>query len=300
VVSRAANGQPPNDLLDQRDQLVNDLNKEIRSTVVKQSDGSYSVFVGNGQSLVVGIQVFGMKAVLSPGDPSKVDVAYVNHDGSTTAIQQNSLNGGTLGGLLAFRDKTLAKTQNGLGRVAMGIAGSFNEQHKLGQDLNGDLGADFFVKPKPLVINNTENRGSAKLFASVEATEDYSALTGSDYELKFNGGTSYTLTRMSDGKIMQFNDCLPTTPVDGLTLAMSDGAVAGDKFTIRPTVNGARDMAAAISDPAKVAAAMPLRTQTSLGNLGNAKISDPKVNVKPGAVVTLRSRLPMTLCNNLY
>lgn len=277
IVSRAANGQPPNDLLDQRDQLINDLNKEIRATVVKQSDGSYSVFVGTGQSLVVGVQVFAMKSVLSPGDPSKMDVAYVNHDGSTTTIQQHSLNGGTLGGLLAFRDKTLAKTQNGLGRVAMGIAGTFNEQHKLGQDLNGDMGTDFFVKPKPLVINNTENRGKVSLMASVEATEDYNALTGSDYELKFNGGNHYTLTRFSDNKVTQFNDCLPTTPVDGLTLRIADGAVAGDKFTIRPTVNGARDMAAAISDPEKIAAAMPLRAQTSLGNLGTGKITDAQV-----------------------
>jgi flagellar hook-associated protein 1 FlgK len=219
--------------------------------------------------------------VLSPGDPSKVDVAYINHDGSTTTIQQNSLHGGTVGGLLAFRDKTLTNTQNALGRVAMSLAGTFNEQHKLGQDLNGDLGIDFFNKPAPFVINNTANKGSATLYADVVASADYSALTGSDYELKYNGGTSYTLTRLSDNKVTNFPDCLPQGPVDGLTLSMSGGAVAGDKFTIRPTVNGARDMAAAISDPAKIAAAMPLRGQASLRNLGTGKISDVVVNSRP-------------------
>jgi flagellar hook-associated protein 1 FlgK len=275
-------GQPPNDLLDQRDHLVNELNKEIRTSVVKQRDGSYSVFVGNGQSLVVGSQVLSLKAVLSPGDPSKLDVAYVNSNGSMTTIQQNSLNGGTLGGLLAFRDKTLTNTQNALGRVAMGLAGTFNEQHKLGQDFNGDLGTDFFNKPVPLVLDNRANKGNAKLTAEVVAAADYTALSGSDYELKFNGGSSYTLTRMSDGKVTNFTDGLPQKPVDGLTLSMGEGAEAGDKFTIRPTVNGARDMAAAISDPAKIAASLPVRVQSSVKNLGSGKVSDVTVNAQPG------------------
>ncbi len=279
LASAAGNGQPPNDLLDQRDELVKQVNQEVKASVVKQSDGSYSVFIGNGLSLVVGAQAFSLKAVLAPGDPSKVDVAYVHHDGTTT-IQQNTLQGGTVGGLLAFRDKTLTNTQNALGRVAMSISGTFNEQHKLGQDLNGDLGVDFFKKPEPLVINNTANKGNGKVYAEVLASTDYSALTGSDYELKYNGGNSYTLTRLSDNKVTNFPDCLPATPVDGMTLSVSGDAVAGDKYTIRPTVNGARDMVAVIDDPEKIAAAMPLRSQSSLRNLGTGKIGEVRVNSK--------------------
>lgn len=281
LASAVGSGQPPNDMLDQRDQLVTQLNQEIKASVVKQSDGSFSVFVGNGQSLVVGAQAFSMKAILSPGDPSKVDIAYVNHDKSTTTMQQNSLHGGTLGGLLAFRDKTLTNTQNALGRVAMSIAGTFNEQHKLGQDIEGDLGADFFTQPEPLVINNTYNKGSATLQASVVVTNDYSELTGSDYELKYNGGTNYVLTRLSDNKVTYLPEGLPETPIDGLTLRMSEGAMAGDKFTIRPTINGARNMAVVINDPAKVSVALPMRSQASLNNMGSGKVSEATVNPPP-------------------
>jgi flagellar hook-associated protein 1 len=281
VMAQAANGRPPNDLLDQRDHLVGELNKVIKASVVRQSDGSISVFMGTGQSLVVGAQAFTLKSALSPGDPTKEDIVYINHDGSTSIIQQSSLSGGALGGLLAFRDKTLTNTQNGLGRVAMSIAGTFNEQHKLGQDLNGDIGEDFFVQPEPLVINNNNNKGGATVRASVEAISDYSALTGSDYELKYNGGTSYTLTRLSDNRVTQYPNCLPGEPVDGLTFGMSGEAEAGDRFLIRPTVHGARDMGAAINDSSKIAAALPIRSQASLKNLGSGEISEASVNMEP-------------------
>ena len=164
----------------------------------------------------------------------------------------------------------------------MGIAGTFNEQHKVGQDLNGELGVDFFNKQEPLVISNTNNRSSATLTASVAAFDDYSALTGSDYELKYNGGSSYSLMRLSDNKITEFPDGLPETPVEGLTLSVSDDVQVGDRFTIRPTVNAARDIMVAIDDPSKIASAMPLRTQGSLKNLGTGKVGDATINTNPG------------------
>lgn len=279
IVAQTANGQSPNDLLDQRDQLVTQLNQEVKATVVKQGDGSINVFIGNGQPLVVGVQAFRMTTQMSATDPGKLDVAYTYSGGSTTVIQQSSLQGGNLGGLMAFRDEALATSQNALGRVAMGIAGTFNQQHQLGQDLNGALGGNFFVQPVPQVSSNTNNAGTAVVTASVANAAGYTALTGSDYSLKFNGGTSYTLTRLSDNLVTNYAAGLPATPVDGLTLTTTAGAVAGDSFLIRPTVNGARDIAAALSDPAKIAAAAPIRTSATLANLGTGKVSAATVNV---------------------
>jgi flagellar hook-associated protein 1 FlgK len=45
----ASGGQPPNDLLDQRDQAVAELTKLVGAKVVVQDSGTYNVFVGNGQ-----------------------------------------------------------------------------------------------------------------------------------------------------------------------------------------------------------------------------------------------------------
>jgi flagellar hook-associated protein 1 FlgK len=274
VLAQAAfNGQLPNDLLDQRDQLISQLNKEIKTTVVKQSDGSINVFIGAGQSLVVGERTMPLQTVQSLTDPTKLEVAYGSSSANLVRAQQSSFQGGNLGGLLAFRSESLDAPQNALGRVAMVLADTFNQQHKLGQDLTGALGGNFFTQPVPSVNASTANTGSATVSASIA---DSSALTGSDYTLRFDGGTAYTLTRLSDNTVTSFAS-LPQT-VDGLTITTTAGAIAGDSYMIRPTINGARDIAVAISDTSKIAAAAPIRTNAVLANLGTGRISAGTVN----------------------
>jgi len=49
----SSQGALPNDMLDQRDQLITLLNNEVKATVLQQADGSINVFIGTGQALVV-------------------------------------------------------------------------------------------------------------------------------------------------------------------------------------------------------------------------------------------------------
>lgn len=248
--AQLSTGQPPNDLLDQRDQLVLDLNKEIKATVVKQGDGSYNVFVGNGQPLVVGITPSALATVASPTIPGQIDVAYKANNGSLVPIGSSSLVGGNLGGLIDFRTQSLAPAQNALGRIAIGLASTFNAQHQAGFDLNGAAGGAFFSAGAPVVAANTGNIGTATITASISSVN---ALTTSDYNLRYDG-TNYTLTRLSDNTSTTFAT-LPQT-VDGVTINLASVApAAGDSFLIRPTVNGASGFNVAITDPAKIAAA---------------------------------------------
>ena len=252
AISRAqrATGQPPNDLLDQRDQLVLDLNKEIKATVVKQGDGDYNVFIGNGQPLVVGVNTFTLTNVTSPTNPQKIEVAYQNRDGSKVIVGESGFVGGKLGGLIEFRNKTLEPAQNALGRVAIGLASTFNAQHRAGYDLSGVAGGDFFVAASPVVTSHTGNTGTAAISASIS---NAGALTTSDYRLQYDG-SNYTLTRLSDNTTTTFAS-FPQT-VDGVDLNLASGtAMAGDSFLIRPTAGGASGFAVAITDPASIAAA---------------------------------------------
>ncbi len=97
----AAGGQPANDLRDQRDELVNQLNQETRAKVVVQSDGGYGIFVGAGQSLVVGAKAFQLGTVPSPTDANRLEVAYVS-GGNSIPIKESSLDGGQAGRTVAI------------------------------------------------------------------------------------------------------------------------------------------------------------------------------------------------------
>ena len=61
-------GQQPNDLIDQRDELISQLSKEIKTSVLHQSDGTASVLAGSGQALVVGEQSMRLQVIQSAND----------------------------------------------------------------------------------------------------------------------------------------------------------------------------------------------------------------------------------------
>ena len=248
-------GQQPNDLIDQRDQVISKLSLEIKTSAVQQSDGTMSVFVGNGQALVINEQGMQLQTLQSPNDPSKVEIAYLSN-GVSIPLQQSSLQGGNLGAYLVFRDQSLEPARNALGRVALGLASSINQQNSLGQDLNGQPGASLFNMGLPRIDKASTNTGTAVASAAIA---NVSALTTSDYQLSFDGA-SYTMLRLSDNAVTNLGAALPTNViVDGFKVSLTAGAIAGDRFLIKPTSTGARDISLITSDPTKIAAALPLR-----------------------------------------
>jgi flagellar hook-associated protein 1 FlgK len=272
--------QPPNDLLDQRDQLIADLNKQIRVTTITQSDGSLNVFIGNGQAVVVGQQSYALQAITALDDGQRVEVALVGPSGTPLRLPDTLLTGGTLGGLVAFRRESLDPTQNSLGRIAVVMAQTINDQHHLGQDLTGSLGGDFFRTPAPPeVVASSANTGTTAVVRASIA--DAAALQASDYRLLYNSTGNYTLTRLSDNVVVFQGASLPPA-VDGMSIAVSGTLSANDSFLIRPVRAGARDIALAINDARNIAAAGPLRTRTSDANGGTAKITPGEVTTSLG------------------
>ena len=85
IEKASATGSPPNDLLDQRDQVIADLNKEVKATVIKQGDNSYGVSIGNGQQLVMGTQAFSLTVLQSADDAGRLQVGYTGGNGRTIA-----------------------------------------------------------------------------------------------------------------------------------------------------------------------------------------------------------------------
>ena len=282
-ISAIAGGQPPNDLLDQRDELVSAMSRIVDVKVLEQDNGQYNVFIGSGQSLVLGTHSAEVSAVNSAADPTRKALARVDFGGKTTEVREGVITGGSLGGLMAFRAQTLTPTQNAIGRLAMAVSSAVNVQQKLGLDLNGALGKDMFTTAAPGLFSNQRNLGDLQLGVSVS---NVSALTTSDYSVgvgqKLVGGVqtlTYTVTRLSDQKAVGsfVGTDFPVT-FDGVTVAQLSGtAQAGDSFLVQPTRTGARDMDVLLTDPAKVAAAAAVATTNKPGNQGSGAIGAASV-----------------------
>lgn len=287
ALAAGGTGQPPNDLLDHRDALVTGLNKLARANVVTQSDGGMNVFLGNGQALVVGNRAYALGTGPDPLDPSRLSIGLQN-GGTLLAFRAQDLEGGDIGGLLAFRENTLNPARNALGRIAMVLAARFNEQHKLGLDRSGQFGADFFAAGVPQATAASTNTGTAQLATAVT---DYAALTDSDYRVQWDG-TNWNVTRLADNTVQSFA-ILPQT-VDGVSISVASGAAAaGDNFLVLPTRNGAAGFAALLRRPDQIAAAAPMRTSAGGGNAGTGSISAGRAN-GPAANANLQQTVTIT------
>ncbi|HQA11243.1 flagellar hook-associated protein FlgK, partial [Zoogloea sp.] len=268
IAQQAGSAQPANDLLDQRDQLVQELNKLVRVSTNVDSDGAMSVFIGTGQPLVVGSNPTTLKALPSTADPSRVDANIITQNGGTIAIPESLLGGGKLGGLLSMRSGALDAAQNQLGLIAVGIGTAVNAQNALGQDLNGNLGGDVFTRPS---VGVTRYTNASTAFPTVDYS-DVSKLTGDDYKLTFTDTVgSYTLTRVSDGTAV-------TAANVGLSITPAAASSVGDSFLIQPTRYAAGNFGVTLSDTRMIAAAAPITAAVSKGNLGSATITAPVVS----------------------
>lgn len=263
---------PANDLRDQRDLLVNELNKHIKAEFLVQSDGSFSVFIGNGQPLVLSGTSYKITAAKAPNDASRIDIGILTPIGQAVSFPETLLSGGSIGGLLAFRRDALEPTQGGLGRLAVAIATGVNVQNRLGQDLTGAAGGNLFKAPTPLVSPDTRNPaallGAGAILVSVA---EFPSLTTSDYLLT-KTATGYNLTRSADNVILFSNSTLPKT-VDGLTFREDGTPAVGSSFKIIPTRNAARDIGISVTDTRSIAAAVPVSAAASIDNTGTGKIS---------------------------
>lgn len=305
IVAQSSTKQPANDLLDQRDRLVSELNKLIEVTTTTNTDGSFNVFVGTGQQLVVGTLVSTMTAEPSADDPTRI-VVGLKVGSSSQELPESLVTGGSLGGLLAFRNESLDRAANELGREAASLALTFNAQHQLGQDLQGNAGVDYFTLAKPTVLASSSNKtGSPVVSVSYTAPEYkgnfYTDLTGSDYRLDYNG-SALTLTRLSDKAqwsgtdITALNAKLAADP-QGFTLDPANfaGAAAGTTYLIEPTRNAVSGLAlngAVVADNRLIAAAAPIRTEATGTNSGKATISAGSVST---GYTPLTAASPVTL-----
>lgn len=219
----------PNDLIDQRDQSITELNKYINATSVPLSDGTVNLFIGNGQSLVLSGDAYTLEAKASAANPEELSVFYAGS--ASFELPSNLLSGGSVGGALAVR-ATLDDTQTRLGAMVMNFAESFNKQHALGVDKNGDAGSNEFFKlnynfppfAAPVVLDptNAQQQQFAMRALSLGVTQaDKIAAASSFTNTPATATQSAKLSSLSIDNASMTNNALVTSIQGGSTLAVA-------------------------------------------------------------------------------
>ncbi|MBX5464921.1 MAG: flagellar hook-associated protein FlgK [Clostridia bacterium] len=142
-----ARGLSPNDLLDQRDRLLDRLSQLTGATASVQSNGDLTVEIGGVAVLATAGQATPQPAVLAfQVDPATQAAQLTATDASGT--QTLNPDSGEIAGYLAMLTDTsqgLPALQGRLASFAYQLATAVNNQHQQGFDASGNPGVAFFT-----------------------------------------------------------------------------------------------------------------------------------------------------------
>ena len=229
VSSMSLSRTPPGDLIDKRDLMLKNLSEKVEVNAVTQTNGAVNVFIGTGQLLVASGTSFKLEVGEDQLQPDRYSV-YLNSGFATVDVAKN-LTGGEVGGLLDFRQNILDPAINRLGRVSIAMSSAFNDLHRAGLDLNGNVGDSFFNfgSQSPQITNNT---ATGNLLVEMAGS---TALASSGYRLEYSDdGTtqSYDIHRLSDNTVQTFAATAAPFVVDGITFTPSGVLTDGESFIV--------------------------------------------------------------------
>ena len=285
IVDALGSGHEPNDLLDARDQLISRISAKIDVNAIAAPDGSVSVFIAGGQSLVLSQTVNKLVSRADEFDPQRTGLS-ISVGGQVTPLSSGAVGAGALAGLLRAQNDDLVEVRNRLGQMAAGLAVAMNTQQSYGIDLAGSTGAAMFAYGAPVAMPSSTNAAVGPVFlANVSlAITNPAVLQASEYLLindPANPG-QYQVTRQSDGQV--FSGVASGAVIDGFSITMGVPApAAGDRFLLKPVSNAAGGMDLLIGNPRALAAAAPITAVAASANTGTAAVAAVTIVTAPGA-----------------
>lgn len=291
IARATGSGHTPNDLLDQRDQLIRELNKHIQTSQVSMSDGTVSLFVAGSQPLVMSnrASTISIDYPTEFGAGSGQKSLYVTQPGSNTPVElnQSMLSGGEVTGLLRFQNSDLAEGRYLLGRMALAISETMNAQNRLGLTLDGQPGGNLFM---PINMGNAIPGASNPSAAIMGlAVADPTKLQASSYEIAFTGADTGSVMRHSDNKVFTFSSMAELETImlnDGLLINDGSGnpfpgAATNDRFMLNPLLGAAAQMKSLQYAPNDLAAANPVNAAMGTTNTGSLQLVSLKATGQP-------------------
>jgi flagellar hook-associated protein 1 FlgK len=279
-----ANGATPNELLDKRDMLLQDLSKYVQTTVVNNADGTFDVYLSNGQPLVNKTKSTQLDATRDPFNPQNISVGLRLASGADEKLviyDAKALGMGQIAGLMQMRDTDLNRYQATLGVVAGQFASKINDIQSNGYDLSGGFGQPFFAIEPSLVSRATTNQSSAT--ASISSL-DYAKATGKDFEVINDAGTikyrtANTRDNFVEATVISNGDPGKYSIGYELEFTLTGPLSNGDKFLLAPTRAAASTIRVVLEGPSGIAASTVAGAKGDASNLQKmAKLqTDPVV-----------------------
>ena len=266
----------PNDLLDRRDALIEELSGYLDPTVFENDRGVVSVLVSGGQPLVEEGMAFRLELAEDPDDHGFYRLSLRGTD------LTNALQGGKMKGVVETRQK-MVEFQGDIDRLAAAFVLELNRLHTAGYDLAGNLGLEFFAPLDVGVVSLSGNQGGVG--ASAQAVTDPAELTLDDYEIRFTSSSTFDIVNTTRGTVVASNQSYASSsPIefDGLHVVLSDVTgppAGGDRFQVSVTRDAACQIRLNLQDPGRIAAAQASdalpgdnRNALAIADLRNAKI----------------------------
>lgn len=233
-----------NELMDRRDQILNELSKLVPVRTVETTSQGISVFVG--EKIV--LEGAAVKKFEAPVDLSNDGMRRVIIRGVSGEIipMGKQLHSGSLGALIQTRDEQARMALDSIDRLAARMIQQFNLQHRVGTGLDGLGNRDFFGGLEAEAIPDLANAGGTKVDSA--AILDMTQLTQDDYELRFTDPATFDIVNTSTGAVVSAGNAYTSGAAidfDGLRVVVSNdtGApAAGDVIH----VNGYRQSATRI------------------------------------------------------
>ena len=251
----------PNELLDRRDTLIQDMSKLLRVHVVEKNNGAVDIHIGDvasGQYLVKDKTASTLGIDRSAANP---DEAVLMLDPYMSPQKVTQVVGGSIAGISEFRQNSLTILRDELDTLTQVFVGEVNDTHALGIDAQGNFGGELFSLGNIYTVTPGLNKGTG--FVTVSAvpnakiekltmelsysdsqklwtltdTVSKEAVTGSS-ELTM-GGVKFTLTGVPKDADT-FNLTSTKRPIDALQVSVTEHttiASGGAVSVARATTN---------------------------------------------------------------
>ena len=260
IADLRGSGHAPNNLLDQRDRLLGELNGIVKANSVIAADGTVTVQSLRGEALVVGAKASRLSLVDDPTVPGRLGVTIVRDTGIPMRMEAADLGGGSLAGLMRFRDEDLEATRTRLGGVVTAFATALNDQQARGLDATGAAGQPLFALGTTLAELRALQTNPDRLATALPVSAETGAANAGDLKasavsigaigpntaqtvtLSFTGPGTFDVSGTGTGNPsgLAFTPGMQVS-YNGWTATLSGTPAAGDTLRIVATASASTD-----------------------------------------------------------